>query len=447
MLYRSSISTGGTEPRLAFSNEHANQVYLSLLKKANVASPSAAQKVFLDNFNELKELVKRELVLTRFKDIEKFVENVKNLQIVLIECKNQSAAFDLFESINGTSVTLASNDLVKNRIFQMAHENSKGALKKSEDLWSVLETNLDHDSRKLKTFMRHHWLSTFGYTNHKKLFKDFEKMLEAGSPSSRADRSAEYLESLVKDSQIYRSLLLAQVESLKGVPMVRFEKEQLRKTLEFLGYLGVDQVYSVLLHLYRKSPKTFLKDANRLVAFQFLYNNVPGSPSAPEKIFANLAERKKNKEEVFVELRKLCSGLEDVFVENLLKKMKYREGKSGDVQFILEKYVISKGAGTGFSEPTVEHIIPRSTGDTKLLELVHSIGNLTILERSENGALTNKSVTEKLQVYKRVWKVNQSIKRYRFEINPQKAIEKRGVDMAIDVYEMFLKTLTTGKWK
>lgn len=444
MLYRLMMN-GEKLPRLAFTNVSSNKIYEKILFKHEIKDLTKAQAVFNDSINQIKKLLKEYSPNCKVKDMEGLLENVKNLQLVLIECKNQSAAFDLFESINATGMTLASNDIIKNRLFQIAYESGKDELEKAEKIWAQIEENLEFDSNKLKTFIRHQWLSTFGYTSHKKLFKDFEKMLGGGK--DRESKANNYLKTLLADSNIYKSLLDAKVDSLKGVTNIRFEKEEIRKSLEFLGYLAVDQVYSVLLYLYRTSPRTFKKDINRLVAFQFLYKNVPGSPSTAEKIFADLAEDKITKTEMFQKLKNLCGGYEEDFLENLKKKLRYKEGRSGDVQFLLEKYLISKGDGTGFTEPTIEHIIPKSTKQKDLEDVIHCLGNLTILEKPENGKLQDKLFDEKLTIYKKVWKVNQNIKNYKFAKDPISAINKRCDDISFGLYELLLSVVISGKWK
>ncbi len=444
MLYQPKMS-GEKVPKLAFTNEQSNEIYKNILNNLESKNISKAQAVFVDAVNQIKKLLKEYSPNCKLKDMEKLLDNIRSLQIVLIECRNQSAAFDLFESINATGITLASNDIIKNRLFQIAHENGKDSLKDAEFAWAEIEKNLDYDSSKIKTFIRHQWLSSFGYTSHKRLFKDFEEMI--GDGKERNNKALNYLKLLVKDSDIYHSFLTSKVEALKGVTNIGFEKNELRKSLDFLSFLGVDQVYSVLLFFYRNSPRSFKKDLNRLVAFQFLYKYVPGSPSAAEKIFADLTENKTTKDTMFQNLKKLCDGHKNIFIDNLIKKVYYKEGKSGDLQFILEKYLLNEGKGTGFSEPTIEHIIPKSINDNELYEVIHSLGNLTILEKTENGSLQDKPFMLKVDVYKKLWKVNQRIKKYNFEKDPISAIEKRGRDIAGDLYELFLTAVITGKFK
>jgi hypothetical protein len=227
----------------------------------------------------------------------------------------------------------------------------------------------------------------------------------------------------------------------------------------FLSYLGVDQVYPVLLHLYENDNKDFKKDLYRLAAFQFLYKYVPGSPSVPEKkFFSNFCEGKISKQVMFDGLYKLCSKQENAFSDALIQRIKYVKGRSGDVQFLLEKFTYLSG-GTYIKKPTVEHIIPQDESDPvyslfedtpENMRLIHTIGNLTILEEDENSDTTkfNQVFHIKAKLYKQhAANANKAIDSYGFDLDPVAAIKKRSRDVASEIYNMFLHTLESGKWK
>ena len=61
-----------------------------------------------------------------------------------------------------------------------------------------------------------------------------------------------------------------------------------------------------------------------VVAFQFLYKYVPGSPSVPErKYFADFCEGKITKTAMFEGLYKLCDKQEEAFNDSFVSKTKY----------------------------------------------------------------------------------------------------------------------------
>jgi hypothetical protein len=246
------------------------------------------------------------------------------------------------------------------------------------------------------------------------------------------------------------------------MPRKRYEREEIRESLEFLSYLGVDQVYSVLLYSYENDSANFRKDLNRFVAFQFLYKYIPGSPSVPEKkYFSDLCSGKISKKNAILGLLSLCKDQEKAFKKNLMQKSKYIQGKSGDLQFILEKYLYFKGGPDKFRKPTIEHIIPQNFstdvlkkmgGDKKeTKKIINQLGNLTILEERQNSSQSDfgdKPFKEKKIFFKKdLFIGNKKLLSYDFEDEPEKAILKRGEVVAGDLYKIFMYALETGRWK
>ena len=447
---------GPAIPRLAFSSENSNNLYESLIRDTPLISKKTkVQDNFLANIKTIKQELHERFPKCKPSEIRALLEKIKNLQIVFINCANFAAAYSLFESLNARAVSLVSTDLIKNRIFEAMNREGPKRLEEAEKKWMEIEQNFNEDSSLLKTYIRHQWISRGNYTSHRKLFKDFEEYLDE-------ENSAEaYLNELLKDSRVYVALRNANLEDLNKLPtMPRFDREEIRQSLDFLRFLEVDQLYSVLLYLYKHDVKHFRKDLNKLVAFQALFKFVPGSPSEPEKkYFAALPAHTITKEQMFKGLSSLCINHEHSYVENLLKRWKYREGKSGEVQFALEKYLFNLNGPKAFKKPTVEHIFSqgsnesemRKLGGTKkeILDALHSIGNLTILEKGENSEdYQNKHFDEKKELYKKdLFAGNKKICKYPFDIDPKKAIEKRGGDIAAELYKIFLNALETGRWQ
>lgn len=439
------------QSRLAFSNENSNILYNALVEGESIYGKTKGQLAFSSNLRTITAALHKYSPKCKPSEIRSLVEKIKDLQIVFIQCKSRDAAYKLFESINARSVTLASTDLIKNRIFQVMNQAGSDDLDDAERKWHEMEMDFNEDSKTLKTFIRHHWISLGRYTSHSKLFRSFENYLE-----SEEGDAGEYLSSLIEASKIYLGLRNATLDNLQQLPNVRFEREEIRQSLEFLRYLGVDQIYSVLLYLYQNDPKNFKKDLNKLVAFEFLYT---GSPSEPEKkCFAAFTAEDISKVDMFNKLESLCKGQEERFADKLLERH-YKEGKSGDIQFVLEKYLFYLGGPTAFREPTIEHIISQKAGERELGKLgtskkqisdsLHALGNLTVLEKTENAVqYQNKPFSGKVLLFRKsLFKGNKKICQYSFENTPQKAIEKRGEDIAVVTYEVFSTALRTGKWK
>jgi uncharacterized protein with ParB-like and HNH nuclease domain len=444
---------GEEQIRLSFSNENSNRVYEAIVNNENLEEyKTETQRKFVTNLRCIEKCLREYSPKCNPDEIYLLVEKIKSLQLIFTRCENKSAAFKLFESINATAVQLATTDLIKSSIFEALHKNKK-ALKLVEDGWKEMYELFDEDSSALKKFIRHHWISIRGYTSHSSLYDDFIKAYKTEASILK------YTESLFSSAKVYISLRNSYVESLKKLNHRRYDIVEIKETLQFLSFLGVDQIYSVLLYLYNDDSDDFKKDLIKLVAFQFLYKYVPGSPSVPErKYFADFCEGKISKAAMFEGLYKLCDKQEAAFVDSFVSKTKYVKGKSGDLQYVLERLAFAKG-GTFIKKPTVEHIIPQDINDPiyKLfkndqepLKVIHSIGNLSLLEEDENSDVTkfNQEFELKKDLYKKHTNaLNKNISKYKFDVDPAKAVKIRGEVISSEVYSIFLSALRSGKWK
>ncbi len=440
--------------RLAFSDGNSDQMYQSivfgtLLSEANLTK---LQKRFINNYKSIEDRIKKYFPKCKINEIRNFVDKIKKLQLIFIKCLDRSAAFSLFESINDTGVSLATTDLLKNAIFE-AVSGDKEKYAYVEENWKKMFRDFSEDSKYLKTYIRHHWIGTHYYVSHANLFDSFVKEYK--------NKELEYARSLFELSNIYLSIRNAQTESLIKLPKKRFEVAEIKEVLTFLSFLGVDQVYSVLLYIYQNGISTFVKDLNKLVAFQFLYKYIPGSPSVPEKkYFANYCEGQIDKQKFFSGLTGLCIDQKEQFIKNFFDRIKYIEGKSGDIQFVLERVAYKMGGVNKFAEATIEHIVPQDDTDPvfknfkldndEVYRLIHQIGNLTVMERSENSDrnIFNQNLVLKFPNYKKHYaKINQAVDKYNFLSDPESAIKKRGQNIASQAFDLFMDTLKTGKWK
>jgi len=395
-------------PRIEFYDKRTNSFYIKLLKGEAGSPETETQKRILDNYNYIyKELAKK---CGKNIDVEitSFLNKIKTLKVIAISCTNNSIAYELFESINATGMSLASVDLIKNFLFKNASKD-KSLLSKVETNWQKLEDIFSDNRALFKTFLRHHWISNGYYISHSGLYSDVEV-----KHKEKKITSVSYSEELAHDAVTYVSLRTANAESLSKIQKwKRFDAKSVKEVLEFLSFLSVDQVYAPILFFYKNESKDkFKKMLNRLAAFQFLYKYIAGSPSSAEKIFAGFAKNNKDVNTLFQELHNLVKNGHDEFVENFSKKSIYKVSKSGDVQFVLERYVFSKGGARSFKEPTIEHIISQCDKDD---DYVHEIGNLTIFELSENSKLPTK-FKDKISIYKKSpYKEHQLILKYDFD--------------------------------
>jgi len=434
--------------RLKFSDKNTDDYFSMILKKDPPDKTlTETQEKLKINFhyivNELeKVLVSKKTNRVDILEIKKYFNKVKTLQIIGIICSDNTIAYELFESLNATGLSLANVDLIKNFVLKQLKGNQ--LVLRAEKKWADLEEIFSESRGMFKTFLRHQWISSGSYINHSGLYSAVEaKYKNSGS------RIVLYLEEIFRDAIIYTSLRNANLEALdKLVGGKRNDARQIKEVLDFLRFLNVDQVYAPILFFYKKSTKEdFKKYINRLVAFQFLYKYIPGSPSSAEKIFADMSSPEKNKDQNknFQRLEKLVKNEKDNFREVFAEKARYKEGNSGDLQFVLERYVFSKGGPLSFKEPTIEHIINQKG---KINKEIHQLGNLTIFEKDVNSKMPD-NVKDKIPFYKKssYSEHKEIIKKYDFDKNYIKSIKRRTEDMSDIIFDIFFKILRSGKIK
>ncbi|MEI7511127.1 MAG: DUF262 domain-containing protein [Candidatus Peregrinibacteria bacterium] len=433
--------------RLEFSDSYTNNFFKILINNEKEKPVTDTQKRLNENYlfiySKLKEYFIENNEINKNKIIV-FFNKVKTLQIVCIRCTDDGAAYELFESINATGLSLASLDLIKNFIFKKSKSYKKEALQEVEEKWQELENSFSENRSLLKTFIRHHWISNGNYTSHSNLYKEVERTY-----SDNPQDLEKYTNELMNDSQAYLYLRKASIDVLEKLNSLKeFDKKRLKEDLNFLSFLDVDQVYAPCLFFYKNfSSDDFIKYLHRLIAFQFLYKYIPGSPSAAEKVFANICKYKSDKNKIseeFQKLKKLVEKQKEIFCNNFIEKASYKGGDSGDIQFLLERYIFSKGEPYAFKEPTIEHIISQKTIKNKI---THNIGNLTVLERSKNSSLPE-LFDEKIEYYNKspFPEHKEIISKYEFGLDYEKAIKRRAEDIASAIYDIFLLTIDTGKF-
>ena len=450
---------GDPVARLEFININSNTIYKKLLNfeeyKILTKDLSDTERKFIDNYHEIEKIITTSINDTNITPEEIF-NRIKNLEFVVIQCATKTSGYKLFEGLNATAVPLTGVDLIKNSLF-MKVSSDPSLLSEAEEDWQELEDKFSGSSRRMfQNFIRHQWLSSVGYVNHAGLFTEFEKSyLKEGN----GKQALSYVKELLIDADIYLALRSADVDSLNKLTQVRNERIEVKEVLEFLSYLNVDQVYPILLYIYKNDIKNFRKYLIRLTAFQFLFKYLPGSPSIVEKHFAQFCRHDINAQTLFKLLEKLCLKQGDTFLESFLSKTKYIKGRSGDIQFILQRFLYSDSVVKGHRKPTIEHIIPQNPlrkDKKKLLEQfggavsfrkkIQEIGNLTILEKDTNSVYDNKIFEEKNMLFsKDPFKENQKISNFSFEVDPPAAIQDRGEYIANRIYSIFIRALSNGK--
>ncbi len=363
--------------------------------------------------DHLSELDK--LQLAHF--IEYFFGRVK---LIITTAPSEAKAFQLFEILNDRGRSLEPMDLIKNTFLKGLSQSGKE--KELNDKWNVLMGNLRISQKKTlssSTFLKYFLLSDKG-TNEKtsELFNHFK--LNPMTP----DEIMRFVNGMAKASKIY-----ADIETGKFASFSNSDNMGL-----LFKVLKIRQFHPILMAFYlagKDKKDTVLDAITRLgAAMLFSYNQTNRIEAlVPVLLKEYLEMKKKNSEKAY---KKLLENIEKEIekyssqVKNMLPGKNHVQAngnvspKAGYILKFIEVYfnrnksdVILKSSSQ--KKASLEHILPQTldSGTKRITykELgfeseeerkgyLHRIGNLTLMDLTENISMQNVSFEKKKEYYK-----------------------------------------------
>ena len=331
---------------------------------------------------------------------------VDKLFFTVITVNDELNAFKVLETLNARGVRLSSTDLLKNYLFSLASadELHDTQIKHLEERWESIVTLLGNES--FPEFLRVYWNSRHKLIRKTDLFKTIRKHIKSKEDAFK----------LVKEIELSADAYTA----LKDIQDVRWSEES--KYLKQLSMYRVKQPFSVLLasyeNFFESDRKGFLSIVRAISILSFRYNVICNNPP-------NEQERFYNKIAVRIECKELSSAslvikaLDEIYPKDEVFKSAFaaKQLKTTDnrnkkiVRHILceiEKNVSGVGRDENDDKFNIEHILPENPDDswediddTKIDSMTYRLGNMTLLETSNNREASNKSYQEKLMIYSR----------------------------------------------
>jgi len=409
-------------PRISFTRETLRTAYGSLMENEAFNPTDDSQRKLVDALHIISAIIGD---VREFPDDESrhiFFEKVMALEFVVIACVTDSDAFQLFEGLNSTGLSLAPVELVKNAILGKIKQIAPGAMSSSVETWEKMESSFESENKAwFGKFLRHQWFSEGGYVNNPDLFKKIrESKIKGRTPLEIQG----YLTQLNDDAALYLALRKANITSSEeifpiGTPEIT--RTDVPKTTHYFKVLGLDQVYSLLLALlkYSKSEPLYVArnriaiDFKKLLRFSIIAKFSKISPASYERIFSrtcheitgmNYESFKVHMTAMFVELNLLLN--EAVFIKSFSEKYENDAEHEGLTKFILSQLT---DAPLDFSQLTLEHIVPQGNdwsqwnvlpeNNKATRQSVEKIGNLSLLESSLNNGVHSSSFDDKIPVY------------------------------------------------
>lgn len=274
-----------------------------------------------------------------------------------------------------------------------------------------------------------------------------------------------FVKKLLDDAKIYTTLYFKTntqylLDKLNTKTKDKKVARELLSNLKKFSYLNNKHIKQILLIYFNKfithknyTPKQFKTDLNKLWIFVFRARIIMINPVEYEKIFSNhclYINRYTSKNMVnmsgkfFLRLKNLVKNKEE-FINNFPDQLKY--GYDNElIIYILETICQHNNPEIKLSQPTLEHILPQRPSNwglkyKQIKEVVHNIGNLTLLCEQDNNLAGNANLKEKIKkIYsKSHLQLNQELINYqnKFTKNFKQAIKFRGKKLAQKVEKIF----------
>ncbi|MCL6417772.1 DUF262 domain-containing HNH endonuclease family protein [Aestuariirhabdus sp. Z084] len=354
----------------------------------------------------IKQEAKQERTEVRLRKVR---DCLLDLKVIFIELDDEDDAYLIFETLNTRGKDLNTSDLVKNHLTKLIKAGNAN-VDATKEKWADLRKTIEESEGDIEIdpFLHTYWLSKYDFVTQKKLFKEIKKKIDK-------DNAKQFLESLLCDAKIYRSIFEPSYRTWKK------EEAGIIRSLDALNLfrvkLQVPTVLSVLRSYFGEGIKKASTERaiSSIAKFHFIFTAVTSQRSSGgiSQMYASVA-------------RKLASA-DDTQARNTILndfKAKLREKipsqsefdvnfeqivftKSKSKQKKLVQYILSEihryeqnGIPVDYSQMTIEHIYPESPKGFKKLPdtIIGQLGNLILIDQDLNDKLANKSFVEKKEI-------------------------------------------------
>ena len=351
--------------------------------------------------------------LEQFEPEQLFAVLVSCLQVVFIDLDQQERPYEIFESLNYKGRPLTQADLVRNYIAMKLPEEMQERIFK--DYWSPIEETLLEKQTvgrsgfgELTAFLRHYFAYLYGVLiNEEHVYSRFRDRGEA----LETEQFVAELATLKQFAKYYERFLRPEKEP----------DQEIRRLLQRLNILEISTAYPFLLSMYdwleqgKLNREDFLAGLKTLEIYIVRRFLVKESTNYLNKMFPTLA-RDIDLDNFDKSLRKALVSKNfpnDVRIRQAAENVKMYNRRSETrrkIGLIFEQINRSLSTGSGAytqldADPSIEHIMPQTLTDSwrehlgdnwrEDYDLLHTLGNLTVVTQEWNSALSNASYATK----------------------------------------------------
>ncbi|SFE98183.1 Uncharacterized conserved protein, contains ParB-like and HNH nuclease domains [Chitinophaga sp. CF118] len=316
---------------------------------------------------------------------------LENVYVVFVKTENFQSAYRLFNVLNARGMSLSNADLIKNKLFDITAEDTNHDIIK--DRWNDLEELISIPS--MDAYFSHYRTSIKGEKQQFDLNKEYERYLD-----NFEGNSIEFLDQLISSARKYNRIIKTD-----------FDDPYIKRVLSSLHKVSHDEWIPPLLCFMNRNTnnndlKVFIKYLDKITYQNWIrrlgktqrntvYYNVIGlinKGSSVVDIIAKIKEYKNNEE-----FTNFISG--DIYGAQYASAVLLR------IEQELQDISVTKSYNGNIS---IEHVLPQKLSDiywkerftdTDHKNLIHKLGNLTLLSGRKNSAAQNYDFDRKRDIY------------------------------------------------
>jgi uncharacterized protein with ParB-like and HNH nuclease domain len=325
--------------------------------------------------------------------VEAITDGISGIQIIT---NNEDSAYVLFETLNDRGIDLTLSDMLKNFLFSKAGKR----IDEAKNKWTQIVTLIGQEY--MKTFIRHEWMSKYGQTREKELYKKIKTEVRSNP------KAIEYITNLREAANIYDAIRNPDHEIWAPFG------SKCQQLLEDILLLGPIQCYPLILSTYLARPKELSTVLTWITNLTVRYSIISAKGTGNlETAYARASSAMRKTDKKMKEVKAILLNIwpnDDEFQSSFKEKTL---SSPRIIKYLLAKIevTISKDDSLIPNPDTlsVEHVLPKKPGPkwpTKmrsadfLKENVSKIGNLTILTEPMNRECESREFSFKKTIYK-----------------------------------------------
>lgn len=357
-----------------------------------------------------------------------YISIASRMKIIRIDCAANEDAFQVFESLNGTGLSLTASDRIKNILMGLAAKEGQSlSTSRVESEWQQIDEIVGKGAN-LEAFLGSYMFTVAGKRVSKKdLTKVFQKQY-----LSQFESVSKALQDLRFSAKCYATLTrLVPYETKEGC--VKQLPADLKSYLEGMRRNNPSQSVVPMLaasRAYGIDSSEFKSISRSILVLLVRHKVCQKSANLLDRYFEKLLDDMRNKtvQEVLDGIR--ANTQRDQSFRSAFEELSFEKGSSFEMSraryylVAIENYLRNKTGDCSLASEedlTLEHIIPQAVnpetwfdGDDEIIsrfnndgsfrdhfndDVINSIGNMCLLRRPENSSASNKSFASKKKAY------------------------------------------------